>query len=263
MSNRFKTAPLAGVVLCAALGGCALKSDVQRVETEVSILRQEMTRRDSVRAAQLNEIIATQQTLMDSLGATIIETQGVVRELQGSMANDLYNVQQQLVTLQELSGQSQQRLSALRAQIEARGQQMAADTLEEAAVEAPGAASAEQMYQASLQELRRGSTSTARMGFRQLLQSYPDGPRAADALYFIGESFSADSPDSAVVYYQNVIGSHSGSTRVAPSLFKLGLIAEQRGDEAEARAYFERVVGEFPRSDEAALAREKLRASGQ
>lgn len=254
-------APLAGAALCAALGGCALKSDVRQVETEVSLLRQETTRRDSARAAQLNEIIANQRTLMDSLGATITETQRVVQAMQGNIANDLYNIQQQLVTLQELSGQSQQRLSELRAQIETRGQQMAATDTTGAAT--PGAASAEQMYQASLQELRRGSMSTARLGFRQLLQAYPDSPRAADALYFIGESFAADTPDSAVVYYQNVIGSHPGSTRVAASLFKLGLIAEQRGNEAEARDYFERVVNEFPRSDEAALAREKLRASGQ
>jgi TolA-binding protein len=60
-----------------------------------------------------------------------------------------------------------------------------------------------------------------------------------------------------------VIGSHPGSARVAPSLFKLGLLAEQRGDRAQARTYFQRVVAEFPRSDEAALARDKLSASGQ
>lgn len=256
-----KATPLAGVALCIALGGCALKSDVKRVETEVVMLRQETARRDSVRAARLTEIINLQQELMDSLGTAVTQTQRTVRAMQGSVSNDLYNVQQQLVQLQELSGQSQQRLSELRAQVEARGQEVARDTAAEAAGPAP--ASAEQMYQASLQQLRRGSLTTARLGFRQLVQAYPTSPRVPDALYFIGESFSSDQPDSAVVYYQNIIGSHPGSARVAPSLYKLGLLAEQRGDTAQARTYYQRVVAEFPRSDEAALARDKLRASGQ
>jgi tol-pal system protein YbgF len=256
-----KATLLAGVALSIALGGCALKSDVRRVETEVVMLRQETARRDSVRAARLTEIITLQQELMDSLGTAVTQTQRTVRAMQGTVSNDLYNVQQQLVQLQELSGQSQQRLSELRAQVEARGQEVARDTA--AAVAGPVQASAEQMYQASLQQLRRGSLTTARLGFRQLVQAYPTSPRVPDALYFIGESFSADQPDSAVVYYQNVIGSHPGSARVAPSLFKLGLLAEQRGDRAQARTYFQRVVAEFPRSDEAALARDKLSASGQ
>ena len=255
-----KATPVAGVALCIALGGCALKSDVRRVETEVVMLRQETARRDSVRAVRLTEIMTLQQELMDSLGAAVSQTQRTVRAMQGSVSNDLYNVQQQLVQLQELSGQSQQRLSELRAQVEARGQEVARDT---AAAAGPAPASAEQMYQASLQQLRRGSLTTARLGFRQLVQAYPTSPRVPDALYFIGESFSTDQPDSAVVYYQNVIGSHPGSARVAPSLFKLGLVAEQRGDSAQARTYYQRVVAEFPRSDEAALARDKLGASGQ
>lgn len=255
-----KATPVAGVALCIALGGCALKSDVRRVETEVVMLRQETARRDSVRAVRLTEIMTLQQELMDSLGAAVSQTQRTVRAMQGSVSNDLYNVQQQLVQLQELSGQSQQRLSELRAQVEARGQEVARDT---APAAGPAPASAEQMYQASLQQLRRGSLTTARLGFRQLVQAYPTSPRVPDALYFIGESFSTDQPDSAVVYYQNVIGSHPGSARVAPSLFKLGLVAEQRGDSAQARTYYQRVVAEFPRSDEAALARDKLGASGQ
>ena len=39
--------------------------------------------------------------------------------VKGDLATDLYNIQQQLVQLQELTGQSQQRLSELRTQLEA------------------------------------------------------------------------------------------------------------------------------------------------
>jgi TolA-binding protein len=38
-------------------------------------------------------------------------------------------------------------------------------------------------------------------------------------------------------------------------------MAERRGDRAGARVYYQRVLSDYPRSDEAALAREKLNTS--
>ena len=99
------------------------------------------------------------------------------------LGTDLYNIQQQLVQLQELTGQSQQRLSELRTQLEARGAQIET-TRRRAAPRAratraqpepaPPSASADQMYEASLAQLRRGSTGTARLGLREMLRTYPD-----------------------------------------------------------------------------------------
>ncbi len=128
----------------------------------------------------------------------------------------------------------------------------------------PGAApSAEQVYLASLQQLRRGSTTTARMGFRELLRLYPTHARASDATYFVGETFAAESPDSAALYYAKVIESFPQSARASSSLYKLGLLAERRKDVDGARAYYQRVTRDYPRSDEAALARDRLKTLGR
>jgi TolA-binding protein len=45
-------------------------------------------------------------------------------------------------------------------------------------------------------------------------------------------------------------------------LYKLGLLAEQRGDRVGARAFYARVIAGYPRSDEANLARDKLQRLG-
>ena len=168
------------------------------------------------------ELSRFQQRIMDSLGTQITATGRIVRAMQGSVAGDLYNIQQQLVQVQELTGQSQQRLNELRGQLETRGEELnqggpPADTAAQAAPPASGSAAPaggpppapeEQMYQASLQQLRQGSVSTARLGFRELLRSYPNGHQGADALYFIGESYAGDTPDSAAAYYQQVVTSY-------------------------------------------------------
>ncbi|HSE28373.1 MAG TPA: tetratricopeptide repeat protein [Gemmatimonadales bacterium] len=240
-----------------AVGGCALRSDVDRVEARIAALQEETARQDSARARQVTELLALQRQLLDTVAAS----QRALTAFRGDMSRDLYGVQQQLMQVQELTGQSQRRLAELRGDLEARGQQLAAP----AGAPAAGAAgpSAAQMYEASLQQLRSGGTATARMGFRQLLDQYPSAPEAADAVYFIGESFAGEAPDSAAAYYRRVVQEHPRSTRAPAALYKLGLLAEQRRDTAAARQAYQQVVDRYPSADEAALARDRLRALGR
>jgi tol-pal system protein YbgF len=248
-----------------ALGGCATKGDVQMVQGEVSLLKAEMARRDSSRAAQLQQVIQLQQQVMDSLGAT----RKSVAQIKGDVGSDLYNIQQQLVQLQELTGQSQQRLTELRTRLEARG----AEINSAPSPTAPGdsarpsdagaaSASADQMYEASLAQLRRGSLSTARLGLRELLRQYPASDRVPDALYFVGQSYASENPDSAQAYYTQVMDKYPKSPRAGSALYNLGLLAERRKDTAKAREAYQRVVQHYPQSDEAALARDRLKTLG-
>jgi tol-pal system protein YbgF len=171
------------------------------------------------------------------------------------------------VQLQELTGQSQQRLTELRTRLEARGAQIeAGPTPGDSARPMPeggAAASADQMYEASLAQLRRGSLSTARLGLREMLRQYPTSERAPDALYFIGQSFAAENPDSAAAYYRQVVDKYAASPRAASALYNLGLLAERRKDNAGARDAYQRVTQKYPQSDEAALARDRLKALGR
>ncbi|HEU4698147.1 MAG TPA: tetratricopeptide repeat protein [Gemmatimonadales bacterium] len=264
---------LAGLLaLGGAAAGCATQGSVRQVQDQLDLLRAESARRDSVQAARLGELLAVQQQVMDSLAST--------RNQLRSFGNDFYNVQQQLVQIQELTGQSQRRLSDLRAQLEARSEQLNAQApAPSGAGNAPGAdssrragpvtgagaagPSADQMYDASLQQLRRGSTGTARAGLRAMLQQYPASERAPDALFFIGESFQGENADSAGAYYTQVVTNYPQSPRASTALYKLGLLAERRKDVAAARDAYNRVVQSYPKSDEAALARDRLKALGR
>ena len=264
------TARRAVLVLALVSGGCATRGDVQRLEDAVLLSRAESARADSARDAQVGELLALTRRTGDSVAA--IRAQ--IAQIKGDLSGELYAIAQQLVQVQELTGQSQQRLTELRTQLEARGEQIAeapsgapvtagAGTPAAPAADSGAGPTADQIYQASLQQLRRGSVSTARIGFRELLRRFPQSARAADALYFIGESFAAETPDSAQRYYQQVVDRFTASPRAATALYKLGLLAEQRRDTAGARAFYGRVVQSYPNSDEAALARDRLRSLGR
>ncbi|MBW8772109.1 MAG: tetratricopeptide repeat protein [Gemmatimonadetes bacterium] len=265
------------LVLGAGLGGCATRGDVHRLEDAVLLMRAESARRDSSATAEVRALVALTQRTGDSVEA--IRAQ--IAQIKGDLSGELYAIAQQLVQVQELTGQSQQRLTELRTQLEARGEQIAEPAsgtpgataaippaaggaaAPAAGGDSAGGPTADQIYQASLQQLRRGSVNTARTGFRELLRRYPQSARAADGLYFIGESFAAESPDSAQRYYQQVVDKYASSPRAATALYKMGLQAEQRRDPAGARTYYGRVVQSYPNSDEAALARDRLRSLGR
>lgn len=239
-----------------ALGGCALRSDVRRLEEQLTTMQDDNDRRDSLRAAQLSQILALQQRTTDSLAAV----QASLLAFRGETLGQLYDVQKQILQVQELTGQSTRRLNELRGDLDARGQQLSG-----AAPAAGGAAnaSAVQMYEASLQQLRRGSPTTARAGFRQFLEQYPTAAEAPDALYFIGESFGTETPDSAAAYYTQVADRFPASARAASALYRLGAMAESARDTTAARGYYQRLIAKYPTSNEAALARDRLKALGQ
>jgi TolA-binding protein len=251
--------------LAVALGACALKGDVRRVETQVAQLRQETARADSARAVslgrRLDDVLALQRAVLDSLNAQ----QRRLTLAQGELRNDLTDVQRQLVQIQELMGQSQQRLSELRGQFEQRRQQVAAPPPGGGATTpgpAPGEPGPEQLYDLAVRQLRGGSPQTARQALQKLLTDYPQHDRVPDALFQLAESWAGTSPDSAAGAYERIAKEHPNSTRAPAALYKLGLLAEQRGDPRAARVFYQRVVAGYPRSEEAALARTKLSGRG-
>lgn len=251
-----------GLGLALLVTGCATKGAVRRVETEMVVLQTMLRRQDSARAAELTRVIDLQQRTLDSLAAT----RDAIRQVRSDMGGELLAVQQSLVQIQELTGQSQRRLGELRRQLDDRAEDFArADSQatpillpDTTAARPPAAASPDQLFQVSLQELRRQSTGTARAGFHEFLRTYPTHTLVPSALYWVGETFGVDRPDSAAVYYEQVVARFPTSPHAPTSLYKLGLLAEQRGDRAGARAAYQRVIDRYPRADEADLARQRL-----
>ena len=264
------------VVFASLLTGCAMRSDISRIERQMIAQNEVNARADT----QLVATVASLARLINAVGDSVRAQQAMLTQLRGDTRTELYNIEQQLVAIQELTGQSQQRLSELRAQIEARNTTAVQVPLNMVPAQAaPGAApppaaapapssapvnsgepTPEQLLDLSVQQLRRGSPGTARSGFAEFLRRYPDHPRAVDALFFTGEAWSADQrADSAAVAYRAVVQRYPQSPRAATSLYKLGLQALAAGRTSEARDAFNRVIGTYPLSEEAPLARERLR----
>jgi len=136
-----------------------------------------------------------------------------------------------------LTGQSQNKLNDLRAQMEDRVAQPAPspvaptpnDTTRSptaAPAAGPGPAT---LYKLSFDQMSRGAHSTARSGFQSLLTQYPQSDLAPDAQYYIGETFQAEGNTAAADSVFNlVVSTYPRAPRAATALYKHGLFLQKQ-----------------------------------
>jgi tol-pal system protein YbgF len=93
-----------------------------------------------------------------------------------------------------------------------------------------------------------------------LLRLYPTSDLAGEAQFYLAESFSAEgNVGAADTAYAAVVTKYAQSPRAPTALYKRALLLQQRGNVALARTALNDLVRRYPRSDEAQLARERLR----
>ena len=249
-------APLAALVLAGCL---ASKTDIAVLQTDIQTMRAESARGDSARRAQVDQVLAQLVRTNDSVRAISSR----LAKLQGDVANEHYQMSREIIQLQELSGQSTRRLQELRGALEERAP-VAPQPAPGDSARAPAAPGPGQLFQSSLDQLRRGSVSVARGGFEELLRTYPTYEDAPEAMVYIAETYAAERNQVAAdSVYGLVVQRYPRSPKAATALYKRAQILRSAGQAAAARAALERIVREYPRSDEAALAREQLRTLGR
>ncbi len=240
-------------LLLLGAGACATRNDLVAVQDNLAaIMRAEGARSDSVTRAELTRVSARLDSLTDSLGVL----SGRVARHQGEMRGEIHSLGQQLITIQELTGQSQRRLQELRASMEQRASEAGVSSGADVQAGTPGP---NQIFQLALDQLRRGSAGAARAGFQDIVRQYPTSDLAPDAQFYVGESFAAEGNNSAAdSVYQIVSTRHPQSARAPTAMYKRALSLEASGSGAEARAVLTQIIQRYPRSDEAGLARERL-----
>jgi tol-pal system protein YbgF len=278
-----------------AAGACfATREDVRLLQTQLQQYQAQSAQSDSVRKAQLDRVIEQLGLVGDSLG----DLGTRMAKFQGDVEGSVYSMGQQLIQIQELTGQSQRRLQELRAGLEVQrgtfsqpaqgtpGQPIAGqpggttpgaasgvDSGRTVVATTPAATTAaatpgggagtpgpNELYQLALDQLRRGSTGAARSALTDLLKQYPNADVAPDAQFYVADSYDREGNTAAAdSVYQLVVQRYPSSERAPTALYKHGLTLVTAGKVQAARAALQQVVSKYPRSDEAVLAKDRLR----
>jgi len=261
---------LAPVVILTT-GACfATREDLRIVHTDLKAMQADRVAADSailrlieqvtVDLARVSAVVAT---ISDSSNASSI----TLNRLRNDSREDLQAIRQQLIMIQELTGQSQRRIQELRAEMEERAAELATPVAPPPSTRPPGTAAAPapppgpaQLYQMGQDQLRRGSASAARTVFTQLITAHPTSDLAPQALYGIAESWADEGNGrNADSVYALVVERYPRSEQAPNALYKRANAARSIGQNEQAMVLYRQIVAEYPRSDAALLAQEFLR----
>lgn len=256
-----RTRALAAVIIPLACGGCffATKSDFDKLQQDVVGTRASSNAADSVQRAYLIEMTRSMRTLNDSINALSRR----VNSLKTVTETDLAAMKEDISQLQDLSGQSEQRLRDMRAAVEERTAQPepAAPTDSALTPGAPAGPGPAQLLQAGRDQLLKGGNVAARAAFSELITKYPRSDLVPDAMFFTAQAFAAERNNAAAdQQYAALISRFPNSPRVPTAMYKRALQMQASKKTAEAKRLFQEIIKRFPRSDEAALADERLQS---
>jgi tol-pal system protein YbgF len=249
------------VVLASTATGCmASKGDIRVLQDELRALRSSIAQTDTARRAQTDTALLFVARTNDSL--RLLSTR--LAAFQANVTGGMYDMNRQLLQIQELSGQSQRRLQELRASMESRNESMSAPAptpLPDSAKPGSGPGPA-QLFQVAFDQMQRGSFGVARSGFQELVEKYPTFEEVPSAQLYIGQSFAEEKNVAASDSVYQLVASKYPKSKAAPTAlykYSLSLIAQKKT--APAKVALNRIVKEYPNSDEASLARDLLRTT--
>jgi tol-pal system protein YbgF len=109
---------------------------------------------------------------------------------------------------------------------------------------------AKRAYDAALAQVNARRYAEALDAFAAFLIKWPDHPNADNAMYWRGESYFAQGEIArAAEQFEGTIARFPLGNKVPDALLKLGICHQKLGDAPRAKAYFDRLAREFPRSE--------------
>lgn len=125
---------------------------------------------------------------------------------------------------------------------------------------APEIPAFEDAYKDAYETFQKKDYKAAREKFQKYLESYPNTKYSENAQYWIGESYySEKNYERAIVVFDDVIKKHPDGTKVPAALLKQAMSFSALGDNKSAKVIFKRLVAEHPKSEQADVAKKKLK----
>ena len=114
-------------------------------------------------------------------------------------------------------------------------------------------------YNLAYNDYLKGNYDLAVAGFESFLSQFPATSLTAHAQYWIGESYyNKKEYRQALDAYKRVLDDPRKNDKIPAALLKSGSAYAELGDPAKARSLFKRVIEEYPQTNEATLAKQRL-----
>ena len=255
---------LAGVTGCVSGSDIdGLHKHISSVEKEVDTLSKESSSKEEV--AKLNETLAKQaQTLLRSNADLGTKFDDLTREMQ-ALAGKLEDANRRLTQLSQQIAESQGHSAGTGSVPQASPAPGSGGTSLVPVPAAPrgGSITPADLFAQATADYQRGRYDLARQGFEDYAEKFPRTDLSDDALYWSGECWSAQKkPREAIASFDKLFRTYPQSDKAPAAHLKKGIAHLELGEKAQAMVELNFVVNQFPGSDEAKSARQRLKSLG-
>ena len=258
------------LLMLLAIGGCASKSDLDYLRSDMEELKTRLFQTEKEMGSLRNET-------REGVAKNLKDLQNDVDTVRKGEADLQSSFESMKVDLQVLAGKlddatllAKKPADDLALQKEDANRRFAAiegrmDKLEKLLEDQKKAAETkpenpDDLYQKGLETFKNGDPQKARELLARFIERYPSHAMAANARYWLGETYYSEKKyDQAILEFQEVIKNFPGKEKVPAALLKQGMAFKELGDLKSSKYLYKKVIEEFPSSEEAKLAREKLK----
>jgi tol-pal system protein YbgF len=249
----------------------AVNRDIVQLQTQVDALQQQMTQmkqsfdeRMGVMKNLLeqntdaaNKVTTAITTLQSSInkqhedrGAQVEQISGQIQALNDTMDELKVRLAKLSKQFEDMSA-TQQNFAAQQSQAQQQQQQMA---------QAPAP---DVLYNNALRDYNGGNNDLATQEFNDYIKFYPNTDLAGNAYFYLAEiQFKAGDFQKAITNYDLVLQNFPSGNKAAAAQLKKGFALLEMGKEDEGTQELKHVIQRYPRTNEAAQARERLRRPG-
>ncbi len=221
------------------LGGCVASNDAV----------EDVYRRQSRLEAKTEVLSRNLETIEERMQT--VSTTGIEAERVTQLEERIKQMEQAFADLNE-------RLSQL--EIRELGSALPSTSRPEAPTVGEETLASPSLYTQGYTNLSQGNYRQAREQFKSFISENPNSPEAVDALYWVAESYYREGKfEEAILEFQRFIDTYPQDAKVPLAFLKQGLSLINIGREEEAKLFLQTLIDKFPESEEARIAREKLK----
>ena len=257
------------LLLALCMTGCASQGSLDNVRNDVDSLKTRLFTIDrdldtvreeskvSVGAIEkgFKSDVAAVRKMSADIQATIDSTKSEMLALNGKLDDTTLLVKKPAEDLARYRDDADKRIVALedrilkqQAQLDSFSKKMA----ELSKAKKDESATSDSFYLKGLDALKAGDVVTARDQFTKFLDQNPKHELAANANYWIGETYySEKNYESAILSYQEVIKNYPGKEKVVAAMYKQAMAFNAIKDAKSARFVLKKLIEGFPKSEEA------------
>ncbi len=223
--------------------------------------------------ADVNVRLDSLETEVQIMNANLEENHRTPRELPAVEAKDVQLLYERLdgrlkqleISVQQLQQQAGNGPAAVKSPLVAGGATTtppaATPQKKEATKRAATAGAREKaFYDDAYAVFKRGDYSSARKKFTKFLTAFPQSTFRVNALFWIAEcSYKEKQYEEAIIKYDQIITKYPHNPKVPSALLKQGFSFLMLGDKTDGKIILKKVIADYPDSDQAEIARRKLK----